>query len=141
MATDRIVASGFARSLPAMSGAEPCTGSYMPGFPGSPSEADGSMPIEPVIWPASSDRISPNMFVVTTTSKSDGRRISCIEALSTYMWSSATSGYSAATRTTTSRQTRELSRTLALSTLVSFFRRPRASSKPTRAMRSTSPTP
>ena len=31
-----------------MSGAEPCTGSNSPGVPGSPTEALGSMPIEPV---------------------------------------------------------------------------------------------
>jgi len=66
-----------------MSGADPWIGSYMPGVPGLPSDADGSMPIEPVIWAASSERMSPNMLVVTTTSKSKGRRISCMEALST----------------------------------------------------------
>src|SRR6188474_2040321 len=46
------VASGLAASLPAMSGAEPCTGSYSalrrPSASGAPSEADGSMPSEPV---------------------------------------------------------------------------------------------
>src|ERR1019366_8554842 len=46
---------------PAMSGAEPCTGSNMPG-PSEPSEALGSIPIEPVIIAASSERMSPNMF-------------------------------------------------------------------------------
>ena len=41
--TDRIIAIGLASPWPAMSGAEPCTGSKMPG--GSlPSEADGARP-------------------------------------------------------------------------------------------------
>eukprot|EP00952_Eustigmatos_sp_NYUAD-ZCMA_P010162 41832-Eustigmatos_ZCMA.PRE.1 len=46
MAADRIVASGLATPLPAMSGAEPCDGSYRPLLFAS-SDADGSMPIEP----------------------------------------------------------------------------------------------
>ena len=51
------------------------------------------MPIEPVSIAASSERMSPNMLPVTTTSNFFGARTSCIAALSTYMWSSATSGY------------------------------------------------
>jgi hypothetical protein len=35
-----------------------------------PSAADGSIPSEPVIIEASSDKMSPNMLPVTTTSKS-----------------------------------------------------------------------
>ncbi len=38
---------------------------------------------EPVIWAASSERMSPNMFSVTTTSKSAGRLMSCMAVLST----------------------------------------------------------
>ena len=67
MAADRIVASGFATPLPAMSGALPWLGSYRP-LPFASSEAEGSMPIEPVSIAASSDRMSPNMLPVTTTS-------------------------------------------------------------------------
>ena len=52
-----------------MSGAEPWTGSNRPG-PSPPSEALGSIPIEPVSIAASSLRMSPNMFSVTITSKS-----------------------------------------------------------------------
>ena len=43
------------------------------------------MPIEPVNIAASSDRMSPNMLPVTTTSKALGAFTSCIAALSTYM--------------------------------------------------------
>ena len=50
------------------------------------------MPIEPVSIAASSDRMSPNMLPVTITSKLFGALTNCIAALSTYMWSSATSG-------------------------------------------------
>ena len=74
-----------------MSGALPWLGSNSP-FDSAFSEADGSMPIEPVSIAASSDRMSPNMLPVTTTSNFFGARTSCIAALSTYMWSSATSG-------------------------------------------------
>ena len=90
-----IVAMGFAIPLPAMSGALPCIGSYSPPR-ASPSDADGSMPMEPVICEASSERMSPNMFSVRITSKRAGSRTSCMAALSTYMWSSSTSAYSAA---------------------------------------------
>ena len=41
----------------------------------SPSEADGSIPSEPASTAASSERMSPNRFSVTMTSKSAGRRI------------------------------------------------------------------
>ena len=73
IAADRIVPSGFARSWPAMSGAEPWIGSYRPWRPWAvsrvPSDADGSIPSEPAITAASSDRMSPNRFSVTRTSK------------------------------------------------------------------------
>src|SRR5262249_6216121 len=59
-ATLPIAPSGLALFWPAMSGAEPCTGSYRPFF--SPSEADGSMPIEPARMPPMSLRISPKVF-------------------------------------------------------------------------------
>src|SRR5690606_24769771 len=55
IADDRIVASGFATSRPAMSGAEPWIGSYSP-KPRAFSDADGNIPIDPVSIDASSDR-------------------------------------------------------------------------------------
>ena len=61
------------------------------------------------------------MLPVTITSNCFGARTSCIAALSTYMWSSSTSGYSACTSVTTSRQNWKVSSTLALSTLVSLL--------------------
>ena len=103
-----------------------------------PSDALGSMPSEPVSMAASSLRMSPNRFSVTITSKSAGRETSCIAALSTSRWSSGTSGNSSAcTRVTVSRHRREVSSTLALSTLVTFVR---ALRNATRAIRSISPT-
>ena len=56
-----------------MSGAEPCTGSYsalrLPVLAsGAPSEAEGSMPMEPVSMAASSESMSPNRLSQTMTS-------------------------------------------------------------------------
>ncbi len=86
-ATEPMAPSGLALFCPAMSGAEPCTGSYNPthapdGFR-SPIDAEGSMPIEPASTAPSSLRMSPNMFSVSTTSKRRGFRISCMAQLST----------------------------------------------------------
>ena len=142
-AAEPIAASGLALPCPAMSGADPCTGSYRPRHAplGSwlPIEADGSMPIEPARTEPSSLRMSPKRFSVTTTSKAVGRSRSCIAQLSTSMCSSSMSGYSAASWVTTRRQSCEFSSTLALSTEVSLPRRLRASSKAMRQTRSISP--
>ena len=78
--------------LPAMSGAEPWTGSKRPGSPSAPRLAEGSIPRLPVSIAASSLRMSPKRFSATITSKSAGRETSCIAALSTSRWSSVTSG-------------------------------------------------
>ena len=134
IATDPNIASGFAVPVPAMSGAEPCTGSYRPGPP-SPTEALGSMPSEPVSMAASSLRMSPNMFSVRITSNSVGFATSCMAALSTSMCSSGSDSSPSATRSTVFRQRREVSRMFALSTLVTLRR---AIRKPTMAMRSIS---
>jgi len=99
MAAERMAAIGFAIPLPAMSGAVPCTGSYMPTDP--PSDADGSMPIEPARIAASSDKISPKVFSVTIVSNCVGRCTRAIAQLSTRTCSSVTSGYSRPTRVTT----------------------------------------
>ena len=117
-AADRNIASGFAAPVPAISGAEPWTGSNKPGL-WSPSDALGSIPIEPVSIAASSLRMSPNMFSVRITSKCRGAAISFIAALSTSRCSSSMFGNSLAwTSRTTSRHRRLVSSTLALSTLV-----------------------
>ena len=94
------------------------------------------MPSEPVSIADSSERMSPNMFSVTMTSKCRGAATSFIAALSTSRCSSSMLGNSAAcTSRTTSRHRRLVSSTLALSTLVT---RERAAPKATRAMRSIS---
>ena len=93
------------------------------------------MPIEPDSTAASSVRMSPKVFSATITSKRLGVRTSCIAAVSTSTWSSSMSGYSSPISIAISRHSREDSSTLALSTDVSFFRRIRASSKPTRSTR------
>src|SRR3954467_6602233 len=137
IAPDRNMARGLATPRPAMSGAEPCTGSNIPGVPGAPSDALGSLPSEPVSIADSSLRMSPNMLSVRITSKCVGAATSCIAALSTSTCSSAASGNSSAwTRLTVSRQSREVSSTLALSTLET---RRRAARNAIRAMRSISP--
>ena len=81
-------AQGLAMPLPAMSGAVPWMGSYRPRVP-SPSEAEGSRPIDPASIDASSVKMSPNMFSVTITSKSAGRRMRYIAQASTRMCSSS----------------------------------------------------
>ena len=135
IAAERNIANGLATPWPAISGAEPWTGSNSPG-PSAPREALGSIPIDPVSIAASSERMSPNMFSVTIVSKWRGDETSCMAALSTSMCSSVMWGNSRACRLlTTSRHRREVSSTLALSTLVTFAR---AAPKAVLAMRSIS---
>ena len=57
----------------------------------SPSEADGSMPSEPVSIAAMSDSMSPNRLSVTMTSNCFGLRTSCMPPASASMCSSCTS--------------------------------------------------
>ena len=96
MPKEPIMAIGLATPLPAMSGAEPCTGSYialrLPSASASPSEAEGSMPSEPVSIEATSDSMSPNRLSVTITSNCFGQRTSCMPSASASMCSSFTSG-------------------------------------------------
>jgi len=98
-AVSAVIASGLAMSRPAISGALPWTGSYsalrLPFLSAAPSEAEGSMPSEPVSIAAQSDRISPNRLSVTTTSNCLGVRTSCMAQLSAYIWASSILGYSA----------------------------------------------
>ena len=85
--------------------------------------------MDPEISLASSDRISPKVFSVTTTSNWEGSCTSCMEQLSTSILVSFTSGYSLPTSATTFLQSLEVSRTLALSTLIRFLFRFMAISK------------
>ena len=82
--------------VPAMSGAEPCTGSNTPGSVRRPARRSGSIPIEPVSIAASSERMSPNMFSVRITSKWRGAATSRMAALSTSRCSSSMLGNSRA---------------------------------------------
>ena len=74
-----------------MSGALPWMGSYRPRLV-APSEEEASMPMEPVIIAASSERMSPKMLEVSTTSNCAGFFTSCMAVLSTSMSVSSTSG-------------------------------------------------
>ena len=62
----------------------------------SPTEAEGSIPSEPVMTEASSVSMSPNMFSVTMTSKRLGNCTSCMAALSTNIYSVVMSAFSLA---------------------------------------------
>src|SRR5580692_10222426 len=57
-AADPIAPSGLALFWPAISGADPCTGSYNP--LDSPSEAEGSIPMDPASTAASAPIASRN---------------------------------------------------------------------------------
>ncbi len=70
---ERIAAIGFAMFWPAISGAEPCTGSNMLGPPmlltwSGLMLPDAAMPMPPAIAAPRSVMMSPNMFVVTMVS-------------------------------------------------------------------------
>src|SRR5215211_322912 len=93
MAPDQICPTGLAIPCPAMSGAEPCTGSNTEGnlrsgliFP------DGAMPIVPAQAGPRSERMSPNRFDATTTSKRSGLRTNCAVRMSMWYWSQRTPG-------------------------------------------------
>ena len=73
MATERIAASGLAIPLPAMSGAEPWTGSNMLGAVRSGFRLpEAARPIPPWRTAPRSVMMSPNMLVVTITSNRSG---------------------------------------------------------------------
>ena len=79
--------------LPAMSGAEPCTGSNMDGKRRSGSRlALAARPMLPMMIAEMSLRMSPNRFDPTTTSKLSGRRMKSIAAASTSSDSVSMSG-------------------------------------------------
>ena len=90
-ASERSIAVGFAAPVPAMSGAEPWTGSKIPGFE-SPRLADAARPSPPVTAAATSERMSPKVFSITSTSNEPGSVTICIATLSTSPWRSSTSG-------------------------------------------------
>src|SRR5437868_12801845 len=73
MAPDQICATGFAIPRPAMSGAEPCTGSNIDGYFRSGLRlADGANPMDPTTAAPRSDKMSPSRLEATTTSNQSG---------------------------------------------------------------------
>ena len=83
MAPDQIWPIGLAMNLPAMSGAEPCTGSNIEGnLRSGLMLPDGATPIEPVSAGPRSDRMSPNRLEPTTTSNQSGLRTKCAVRMS-----------------------------------------------------------
>src|SRR5712691_1568562 len=103
-----------------------------------PKLADGISPIEPTRPAAASLKMSPNIFELRITSNCDGLSVNCIAALSTYMCSSFTAGYTALIAVTVRRQSCELVSTLALSTEQSRRERLSAREYANAAMRSIS---
>jgi hypothetical protein len=139
MAAERMAPTGFAMPRPAMSGAEPCTGSNIDGWRRVGSRlALGARPRPPVTVAVISERMSPKRLEATITSKLQGRRISSMAAASTRIDAVSISGNSAAT----SRKTRSQKVMLwpwALDFVIEVTARRfcvRASSKAKRMMRS-----
>src|SRR3712207_5444928 len=127
-----IAPMGLAMPLPAMSGAEPCTGSNMLGRRRCGSRlALAATPRLPARAPPRSERMSANRLEARTTSKVSGLSTKRAAMASTSHCSVSTSGYSALTREKTSSQSTKLyCWALLLVTLVTFLRsRVRASSR------------
>src|SRR5712671_4700664 len=73
IAPDQICPMGFAIPFPAMSGAEPWTGSNIDGYSYSGYRlAEGAMPIDPTTDGPRSERISPKRLEPSTTSNRSG---------------------------------------------------------------------
>ena len=88
------MAIGFTRPFPAMSGAEPWTGSNMEGNSRSGFRlALGAMAMVPVQPGPRSDRMSPKRLEPTTTSNQCGLRTKWAQRMSMWNWSTFTSGY------------------------------------------------
>ena len=89
------MAIGLATPLPAMSGAEPCTGSYIAlrfGLGIDLAERGRRRHAErPVSMAATSESMSPNRLSVTMTSNCLGQRTSCMPPASASWCSSVTS--------------------------------------------------
>ncbi|SAL04539.1 hypothetical protein AWB83_07035 [Caballeronia ptereochthonis] len=117
--------------LPAISGAEPCTGSNSDGNVRSGFMfAEGAMPIVPVQAGPRSERMSPNRLVATTTSKRSGFSTKRAHRMSMCCLSHAMSGYCAAiSAARASHHGMLIEMPLLLVATVSFFSRRCARSK------------
>src|SRR5262245_48498738 len=126
--------AGLARSCPAMSGAEPCWACAS--ACASPALSEAASPRLPLISAARSERMSPNILVVTITSKAAAARTSSAAIASMIRSSYSTPGKRDATARTDSRKSPSDTRsTLALCTAVTFLRRCSASAKAVCAIR------
>lgn len=135
MAEDKNRAVGLARPSPAMSGAAPWTACAI--VFRADALIEGALPSEPESSPARSDRMSPNRFSVTMTSKSPPRRTSRAAIASTCSSSTSTLGYMVPISRHTSRNKPVVfDSTFALCTMVTRLRRREARSKAVCAMRS-----
>src|SRR6266508_1378371 len=95
MAPVQIWAMGLAMPLPAMSGAEPCTGSNMDGYSFSGLMLPpGAIPMEPAMAGPRSERMSPKRLLATTTSNQSGCWTKWAVRMSMWNWSVLTAGYS-----------------------------------------------
>ena len=93
MATDQMAAIGLAMFLPAMSGAEPCTGSNMEGPERSGQMlAEAAKPNPPWIAAPRSVSMSPKRFEATITSRSCGAMTILAAIASMCIWLTVTSG-------------------------------------------------
>jgi hypothetical protein len=93
MAPDQIWPIGLAMPCPAMSGAEPWTGSNIEGQRRSGLRlAEGAMPIVPVTAGPRSERMSPKRLEPTTTSNQSGWRTKWAVKMSMWNLSVVTSG-------------------------------------------------
>src|SRR5712692_4522091 len=140
MAPDQICPIGLAMLRPAMSGAEPCTGSNIEGYSRSGFRfADGALPMVTVTAGPRSERMSPKRFEPTTTSNHCGCSTKCAVRMSMWNLSTFTSLYCAAIASTRSSQygmVMEMPFDL-VAEVRCFFGRERASSKAYRRIRST----
>src|SRR4051794_15895831 len=97
--------TGVAIPCPAMSGAEPWTGSNIEGWARSGlGFAAGAIPIEPATAAVRSLRMSPKRFEPTITSSDSGARTTRAHSASIRTRSTSTAAKSAATASTTSSQ-------------------------------------
>ena len=105
MAAAHIWPTGFATPWPAMSGADPCTGSNIDGWSrGGLRLPLGATPIDPATAAARSERMSPNRLEATMTSRLRGLSTTRAARASTSILSSFTPPASPTTSATTSSQ-------------------------------------
>ena len=93
IAPDQIWPMGLQMPRPAMSGAEPCTGSNIDGKRRSGLMfAEGAMPMVPAMAGPRSERMSPKRLLPTTTSNQSGCSTNWAARMSTWNFAVATSG-------------------------------------------------